>query len=134
NSICRAMRVSSEHAPLCAADCGRAYSNAVDTGAQFNFTCHAGLNCFAIPVAIDQKQLVILGGRSFATTLDYAKFLARYEDLPALASGECLKNVKFIDSRELEQAAELVGSTASYHFRNARKPHTQVVETRSGAP
>src|SRR5690242_2197135 len=108
NSICRAMRVSAEHAPLCAADCGKAYSNAVAAGSQYNFTCHAGLNCFAIPVAIDQKQLVILGGRSFASTAEYVEFLGKYEDLPALETGECLMNIKFIDSRELDQAAELV--------------------------
>lgn len=132
NSICRAMRVSADHAPLCAADCGKAYSKAVSAGEQFNFTCHAGLNCFAIPVSIDQKQLVILGGRSFASTREYAEFLRRYEDLAALASGECLKSIKFIDSRELEEAAELVSSTASYHFRNARKSDRQLTPAPPG--
>src|SRR5712691_1574942 len=73
NSICRAMRVSAEHAARCAKDCGTAYTNAVAAGKQFDFTCHAGLHCFAIPVAIDQKQLVILGGRSFASTAEYAE-------------------------------------------------------------
>jgi diguanylate cyclase (GGDEF)-like protein len=134
NSICRAMRVSAEHAPLCAADCGRAYSNAVETGGQFNFTCHAGLNCFAIPVSIDHKQLVILGGRSFASTVEYCDFLDKYEDLPALVSGECLQNIKFIDSRELEQAAELVSSTASYHFRNAGKSGRVLAKATAGPP
>jgi hypothetical protein len=37
-------------------------------------------------------------------------------------SGDCLKNIKFVDSRELREASDLVGSTASYHFQNARKP------------
>ncbi len=134
NSICRAMRVSADHAPLCAADCGRSFSNAVSAGKQFNFTCHAGLHCFAIPVAIDQKQLVILGGRSFVSTSEYTEFLHRYEDLPAVESGDCLKNIKFIDARELEQAADLVGSTASYHFQNARKPDLQPVHVSQGPP
>ena len=122
NSICRAMRVSPEHAPLCAADCGAAYSNAVDAGKQFDFTCHAGLHCFAIPVAIDQKQLVILGGRSYASTAEYTEFLRQYGEMGAVESGDCLKSIKFIDGRELAEAADLVGSTASYHFQNARKP------------
>jgi diguanylate cyclase (GGDEF)-like protein len=134
NSICRAMRVSPDHAPLCAADCGMAYSNAVRAGGRFDFTCHAGLNCFAIPVAIDQKQVVILGGRSFASTSDYTEFLLRYEDLPAVESGDCLKNIKFIDGRELEQAADLVGSTASYHFQNARKTERHSVQVTGGPP
>lgn len=134
NSICRAMRVSAERAPLCAADCGAAYSNAVAAGTQFDFTCHAGLHCFAIPVAIDQKQVVILGGRSFASTSEYTEFLRRYEDLAGVESGECLKNIKFIDARELTQAAELVGSTASYHFQNARKSEQQPANTAEGSP
>lgn len=134
NSICRAMRVSGDHAPLCAADCGRAYSNAVSAGEQFNFTCHAGLHCFAIPVAIDQKQLVILGGRSFATTSEYTEFLRRYEDLSAVESGDCLKNIKFIEARELEQAADLVGSTASYHFQNARDSARHTAQVSQGPP
>jgi diguanylate cyclase (GGDEF)-like protein len=121
NSLCRAMRVSPEHASLCAADCGAAYSNAVRTGKQFDFTCHAGLHCFAIPVSIDGKQLVILGGRSFASTHDYGQFLERYENLAGVENGECLKSVKFLEPRELIEAAEMVGSTAAYHFRNASK-------------
>ncbi len=120
NSICRAMRVSPEHAALCAADCGAAFSNAVLAGKQFDFTCHAGLHCFAIPVAIGEKQVVILGGRSFASTTEYAEFLRVYERLAGVGSGDCLKTIKFLDRRELIDAADLVGSTASYHFTGAR--------------
>jgi len=133
NSICRAMRVSADHAPLCAADCGAAYSNAVAEGKEFDFTCHAGLHCFAIPVTIDRKQVVILGGRSFVSTSEYTEFLRGYEDLAAVESGECLKNIKFIEPRELTQAAELVGSTASYHFQNAQK-FEQRADTSEASP
>jgi diguanylate cyclase (GGDEF)-like protein len=80
------------------------------------------LHCFALPVAIDQKQVVILGGRSFASISEYSEFLARYNELNGIASGESLKNIKFNDVRELDQTAELVGSTASYHFKNSHKP------------
>jgi len=132
-SICRAMRVSAEKAPLCAADCGAAYSKAVAADKQFDFTCHAGLRCFAIPVAIDQKQLVILGGRSFANTSEYTEFLRGYGDMAAVESGDCLKNIKFIDARELAEAANLVGSTASYHFQNARKSVSQPVAVAEGS-
>jgi diguanylate cyclase (GGDEF)-like protein len=132
NSICRAMRISPEHAPRCAADCGAAYSNAVEAGKRFDFTCHAGLHCFAIPVSIDKKQLAILGGRSFVSTNEYTEFLRGYQDLAAVRSGDCLKSIKFIDTRELIEAAELVGSTASYHFQSARKPE-QPVERNEGS-
>ncbi|HSB12592.1 MAG TPA: diguanylate cyclase [Blastocatellia bacterium] len=134
NSICRAMRVSAAHAPLCAADCGAAYSNAVAAGEQISFKCHAGLHCFAIPVAIDRKQLVILGGRSFASTREYTEFLDNYADLAGVETGECLKNVKFVELRDLSQAAELAGSTASYHFQNALKPDQPPPDKLEGAP
>jgi len=132
-SICRAMRVSAEQSPLCAADCGAAYSNAVAAAEQFDFTCHAGLRCFAIPVAIDQKQVVILGGRSFANTSEYSEFLRGYGDMEAVESGDCLKNIKFIDARELAEAANLVGSTASYHFQQAQKSVRQPIDVAEGS-
>lgn len=134
NSLCRAMRVSAEHASLCAADCGAAYSNAGRTGRQFDFTCHAGLHCFAIPVSIDGKQLVILGGRSFASTHDYGQFLERYENLAGVENGECLKSVKFLEPRELSHAADTVGSTAAYHFRNASKSEAPKGSEQQSAP
>lgn len=133
NSICRAMRVSADRAPRCAADCGAAYSKAVAAGEQVDFRCHAGLNCFAIPVAIDRKQLVILGGRSFSSTHEYANFLDNYADLAGVESGESLKNVKFLEARDLAQAAELAGSTASYHFQSARKRDQQTPDAVTGS-
>ena len=121
NSICKALRVSPDHSPLCAADCASAYDNAVDTGQRVEYTCHAGLRCFAIPVTISNKKLVILGGRAFTSTSEYTDFLQRYGDLDAVATGECLKNIEFLDSRELRESADLVDSTASYHFQGASK-------------
>src|SRR2546423_3546292 len=69
-----------------------------------------------MPVSIGKRQLVILGGAAFISTAEYMRFLRDYTDLPAVNSGECLTNVKFLDARDLQQAAELVDSTASYHF------------------
>lgn len=121
NSICQALRGSLDYSPLCAADCSSAYSKALETGNSLHFSCHAGLHCFAIPVSIDRKQLVILGGRAFSSTVEYTEFLRNHSELEAVASGECLKNIKFIDTRELGEAADLVASTALYHFRSEGK-------------
>jgi len=120
NSICKAMRVAPDYAPLCQADCGSAHDRALAGGERFEYTCHAGLHCFAMPVSIGKRQLVILGGRAFTSTAEYMRFLRDYSDLPAVASGECLKNIKFLDARDLKQGAELVESTASYHFHSAQ--------------
>jgi diguanylate cyclase (GGDEF)-like protein len=116
NSICQAMRASPEHARLCAADCANAYEGAVGVGETMEFRCHAGLHCFAIPVAINDKRLVILGGRVFTSASEYTEFLNTYGELEEIRSGEGLKNLKFVDSRELREAGDLVASTAQYHF------------------
>ena len=68
NSICQAMRLSPEYAGRCQADCTNAYNGAVESGQTVEYSCHAGLHCFAAPVTINNKQLVILGGRAFSAT------------------------------------------------------------------
>jgi diguanylate cyclase (GGDEF)-like protein len=130
NSICKAMRVAPEYAPLCQADCGGAHDRALAEGRRIHYICHAGLHCFAMPVSIGKRQLVILGGRAFTSTGEYMRFQRDYHDLAAVRSGECLKNIKFLDARDLAQAAELVDSTATYHFHTALPAEPPV----SGAP
>jgi diguanylate cyclase (GGDEF)-like protein len=131
NSICQAMRLSPEYASKCQADCTAAYNNAVEAGQTLEFCCHAGLHGFATPVTINDKQLVILGGRAFSATAEYADFLSRYGDLDGIVSGDALRNVKFIDSRDLREAAELVASTAEYHFQTAARAVAQPEETKA---
>ena len=116
NSICRAMRVSAEHASKCADECGKAFSNAAAAGHPIDFRCHAGLHCFAIPIQLEDHRVVILGGRAFASTSEYSNFLDRYGELEPVATGECLKSVRFADPRRLREAAELIELAASHHF------------------
>lgn len=134
NSICQVLRVSPDYAPLCAADCASAYSNAVESGGRTDYVCHAGLHCFAIPVTFAEKQLLILGGRAFTTTAEYTDLIKRYGDVEEVTSGECLKNVKFVDARDLREAAELVDSSASYHFHEANKAESQPAGISQASP
>jgi diguanylate cyclase (GGDEF)-like protein len=120
NSICQSMRISEEHAQLCAADCARAYSRAVDEGRTIHYRCHAGLHCFASPVQVDKEQIVVLGGRAFTSTSEYSQFLNRYSELDEVRTGQSLKNIKFTHPRDLRDSAELVTSTAQCHFQSAR--------------
>ena len=129
NSICRSLRISSEFAPMCAADCGQAFSNAVAAGRPIEFRCHAGLQCFGIPVDLQDKQLVILGGRVFTSTSDYSTFLDRHSAHEAVATGECLKGVKFADSRGLREAAEVIEASASLHLRGKQSRGSSPVES-----
>jgi diguanylate cyclase (GGDEF)-like protein len=126
NSICQAMRMSSEHSQLCAKDCIAIYNRAVEAGAPIHYRCHAGLHCFAVPVSVSGKHTVVVGGRVFTSAREYTEFLHRHESF--VAETNCLKNIKFVGSRELKETAELVGSTALYHLSAARKTDPQPAE------
>jgi diguanylate cyclase (GGDEF)-like protein len=117
NSICQVLRVSPDLGPLCAADCNEAHRIALEQGMTHRYRCHAGLHCFAIPINVDTRQLVILGGRAFTSVGEYSEFLERYGEVNTVRTGEALRNVRFADQRELGEAAELLASTAEYHFR-----------------
>ena len=133
NSICRAMRVSAQHASKCSDECGKAFSNAVVAGHPIDFRCHAGLQCFAIPIRLEDHQVVILGGRAFASTSEYSSFLDRYSGLESVATGECLKSVRFADPRGLREAAELIESAASHHLHDRRSGDAGAPESASTA-
>jgi diguanylate cyclase (GGDEF)-like protein len=120
NSICRAMLASPEHAQLCALDCGRAYSRAARSSGTVEFRCHAGLQCFAVPLNVESRRLVVLGGRTFRSPSDYSQFLRRYSDLEAIASGKALGKVKFASQREMLETQQLVTAAAQYHLVSAR--------------
>ncbi|HSE98728.1 MAG TPA: diguanylate cyclase, partial [Blastocatellia bacterium] len=125
NSICKAMRVSPDYARLCAADCSQAFTSANEEGPPVEYRCHAGLHCFAIPVRVDRQQLLVLGGRAFTRSSEYAEFLVRFADMEAVQTGECLKNIHFTTISELRSAAELVASSARYHFQTAGGAETK---------
>jgi diguanylate cyclase (GGDEF)-like protein len=121
NSICKALWSSKEYGSLCDADCGTAYDRTVTANETIEYRCHAGLQCFASPVSGNGKAFVILGGRAFISAKDYSEFLNRYEDFEEVENGECLKNIKFMDSRDIQEATELVTATAINHFQTS--PH-----------
>ena len=129
NSICRTLRISAEHASMCAAECGKAFSTAFAAGHPVEYRCHAGLQCFAIPIDLQDNQLVILGGRAFTSTSDYSNFLDRHSGLEQVATGECLKSVKFADPRGLREAAALIGSSAARSLRVEDAGNARLVES-----
>ena len=87
NSNCQMLRVAPDFAPLCQADCGHAYDQALVSDERVEYTCHAGLHCFAVPISLGRRQLVILGGRAFTATAEYMGFLRDFGDLSAVNSG-----------------------------------------------
>src|SRR6266853_5333673 len=116
NSICEALQSSPEHVGLCDPFCGAAHSRAVSANAITHYRCHAGLQCFAMPVEIDsQRQLAVIGGRAFVSSSDYRELAERFRsgDLQELFSDELFRNVIFADEADLDHAALRVSVAAS---------------------
>lgn len=103
NSICRTLLSSDEYAPKCAEFCGRAFQNTAD-GATYDYECHAGLQCRAIPVVDGDKRFVAIIGRTFARAENYRKATER------AASGDWAR----FPSNELFEYILLTASMTSF--------------------
>ena len=115
NSICEALQSSAEHRGLCDPFCGAAHDRAVSANTITHYRCHAGLQCFAMPVEIDsRRQLAVIGGRAFVSTVDYRELAERFRsgDLKNLASDDLFRNVIFADEADLDHAALRVARAA----------------------
>jgi diguanylate cyclase (GGDEF)-like protein len=115
NSICEALQSSLDHVGLCDPFCGAAHSRAVNAGTITHYRCHAGLQCFAMPVEIDsRRQLAVIGGRAFVSSADYRELAERFRsgDLKDLASDDLFRNVIFADEADLDHAALRVARAA----------------------
>ena len=107
NSICQALQSSPEHAKLCDPFCGAAHARARAANAITHYRCHAGLQCFAMPLELDDRDLVAIGGRAFVHSADYRGVVERFRsgDLQDLFSDEVFRNVIFADETDLDHAA-----------------------------
>jgi len=115
NSICEALQSSPAHVKLCDPFCGAAHNRAVSANSITHYRCHAGLQCFAMPVEIDeQRQLVTIGGRAFVSSSDYRELAERFRsgDLQDLFSEDLFHNVIFADEADLDHAALRVSKAA----------------------
>src|ERR1043165_4492439 len=111
NSICRAFQSSSTHRRLCDPYCGNAFERARQAEGVTHYRCHAGLNCFAMPVALGASdKLAVIGGRAFLTTADYRLLAERLRtgDLQDLLSSDLFKNVIFAARQDLDDLAKRI--------------------------
>jgi diguanylate cyclase (GGDEF)-like protein len=130
NSICEALQSSPDHVGLCDPFCGLAHSRAVSANSITHYRCHAGLQCFAMPLELDeQQQLVTIGGRAFVSSSDYRELAERFRsgDLQELFSDELFRNVIFADEADLDHAALRVAKAA----RDFKKEQSDKVDLKS---
>src|SRR5262245_3538140 len=135
NSICELLQSSPRHVKLCDPFCGEAHGRAIAADTIIQYRCHAGLQCFAMPVKLDSnRRLGIIGGRAFVRSSDYRQLAERFRsgDLAELVSDDLFRNVIFADAADLEHAA-LKLSKAANEFTHQRKPAAKR-ETAPDAP
>jgi diguanylate cyclase (GGDEF)-like protein len=131
NSICRAFQSSMEYVGLCDPYCGDAHRRALSAGSAVEYKCHAGLQCFTMPVQIGREQnLAAIGGRAFVSAADYRALVDRFRggELNDLLSSEPFTNVIFADQERLDQMSERLRKAVRQY--NSPKSH----ETEASVP
>ena len=126
NSICGVLQSSKEHVKLCDPYCGEAHRKAMTAGTRVEYKCHAGLECFVMPVQIaGLKNSAVIGGRAFVTSADYQAVIERLRsgDLKGLDSETIFNNVIFSERGRLVELAHVVEKAAG-RFRSIVSPAT----------
>jgi diguanylate cyclase (GGDEF)-like protein len=126
NSICETLQSSPEHGRLCDPFCGAAHGRATSEGELIHYRCHAGLQCFALPIQIGDRALAVIGGRAFSTGTDYREFVERVRagDLRDLETADVFRNVIFADEADLDHAALKVSRAATEFQETATSAET----------
>ena len=109
NSICHAFQSSLEYVSLCDPYCGDAHRRALSAGSTVQYKCHAGLQCFTMPVQLGGEQnLAAIGGRAFVDAADYRNLVERFRggELNDLLSSDPFDNVIFAEPHRLDQLSE----------------------------
>ncbi len=103
NSICRSLNPEGKYAGQCAAFCGTALEETSLIGGAVSFTCHAGLECRAIPVRTAGKNLVAIIGRTFLKAENYRRATERATsgDWSGYPPDEFFENILLTGSKEI---------------------------------
>ncbi len=132
NSMCEILYNSEEFAPECEKFCGTAFARATEAGETIGYKCYAGLNCLAIPMKKEGKQVVAIVGRAFTKADDYrgATRRAIEGDWSKFPTGDFFENVLLSNSNEhLEKLARKIRRAAGGGRRAANENLKSNVET-----
>jgi diguanylate cyclase (GGDEF)-like protein len=124
NSMCEMLYNSAEFAPECDKFCGKAFEWATETGKTVGYKCHAGLNCLAVPLKKEEKQIVAIVGRAFTKAEDYRNATERAieGDWRQFPADEFFENVLLANSNEnLEKLARRVEKQEGEEKRNGEE-------------
>ena len=103
NSICSNLNPDKKFAGKCAAFCGTALEEAMEVGGAVSFTCHAGLECRAVPFRQTDKGFVAIVGRTFVKTENYRRATERAisGDWRGYSQSEFFENILLSGSTEI---------------------------------
>lgn len=136
NSICNALQSSPNHVGLCDPYCGDAHRRAIAAGTVTHYTCHAGLECFAMPLQIGRRRnLAAIGGRAFYSAEAYRALVERFRtgELQSLLESQPFSNVIFADEQKLESLSERLHRQARSFEKEKATEETKGDETRTPA-
>jgi len=115
NSICHAFQSSPEYVRLCDPYCGDAHRRAMSAGSVVHYKCHAGLECFTMPIEIaGEANLAAIGGRAFVSSADYRSLADRFREgeLNDLLDRTPFDNVIFSEPQRLTQLSASLDKAA----------------------
>ena len=115
NSICRSLNPQGNLVGQCAAFCGTALEETAEVGGSVSFTCHAGLECRAIPIRQSNAKLVAIVGRTFIKAENYRRATTRAisGDWGTFAPSDFFENILLTGSQDiLDKAARQMESLA----------------------
>ena len=113
NSICRNLNPGGKYVGQCAAFCGTAFEEVTEVGDAVSFTCHAGLECRAVPISDAGQKLVAIVGRTFVKAENYRRATERAisGDWSKFPPSEFFENILLTGSlSEIENAAGKVAA------------------------
>ena len=119
NSICQVLYNSKEFASSCAQFCGRAFSMATEADQKIEYKCYAGLNCVAVPIKKEDKQVVAIVGRTFLKSQDYRVATQRAID----GDWRNFPRTKFFENVILSGSAQNL-QTVAYHLEHLNEEET----------
>ena len=111
NSMCEMLYNSEKFASECEKFCGKAFQMATEAEEIVGYKCYAGLNCLAVHMVKQEKQMVAIVGRAFTKADDYRNATSRAieDDWRQFPANEFFENVLLSNSNEnLEKLARKV--------------------------